>query len=92
MKKSKRPKNIASAYVQGHTDGTGISGVFGSTSRPPIRGLGEGDPIAPVQMYDVIQPGTFRRFGQTAVVIMGTVLVGGVGYKYFKAKENKENG
>lgn len=92
MTKSKRPKNIASAYVQGHTDGTGISGVFGSTSRPPIRGLGEGNPTAPTQMYDIIQPGAMGRFGKTAVAIVGTLSVMGIGYKFFKGKEKKQNG
>jgi hypothetical protein len=92
MTKSKRPKNIASAYVQGHTDGTGISGVFGSSSRPPIRGLGEGNPTGPAQMYDTIQPGTLRRFGQTSLgILVGTMTIG-IAYKFYKGKENKQNG
>ena len=93
MKQSKTPKNIASAYVQGHTDGTGISGVFGSSSRPPIRGLGQGNPTAPVQMYDTIQPGTLRRFGQSAGFVLVTALAGGIGLTiYRRSKEGKNNG
>ena len=86
--KSRMPKNPVKAYSSGMTDGSGISGVFGSTSRPPIRGIGNGNPTGPVAMYDVIQPGKFNRFFKTAGSALGIGLAGLLAFKLSKGKKN----
>ena len=84
-----KPKAPALGYINGFTDGSNISGVFGTSSRPPIRGIG-GNPSSGPLEYSEKQPGLFRRLGATIAGVGGAgltvALVGVVAYVSLKDK------
>ena len=91
LAKSSIPSNPVKAYSSGMTNGSDISGVFGSSSRPPIRGIGNGNPTAPVAMYDTIQPGVFNRFFKTVGSGVGIALAALLVVKIASRKPKNKN-